>query len=133
LLSAGGGSWYWKPLQNLTPGKRVFAYVGGAGYVGVGRVTAEMLPARDAMVAVEGQLKPLIDQPALSSEMRARAVSEDPDVTEMVVPVEWLGTRALDDAVWEKGLFSSQVTVCKLRDERTIDTVQAAFGLDSVD
>ena len=46
LLNAGGGSWYWKPLRNLTPGKRVFAYVGGAGYVGIGRVTGEMIPAR---------------------------------------------------------------------------------------
>ena len=44
LLNAGGGSWYWKPLRNLTPGKRVFAYVSGAGYVGIGRVTGEMIP-----------------------------------------------------------------------------------------
>jgi hypothetical protein len=52
FLSAGGGSWYWKPLKNLTPGKRVFAHVGGAGYVGVGVVEGEMIPARDAFVGV---------------------------------------------------------------------------------
>ena len=46
FLSAGGGSRYWKPLRHLTPGNRVFAYVGGAGYVGIGRVTGEMTPAR---------------------------------------------------------------------------------------
>ena len=40
FLNAGGGSWYWKPLRNLEPGHRVFAYVSGAGYVGIGRVTA---------------------------------------------------------------------------------------------
>ena len=49
----------------------------------------------------------------------------------MVVPVKWLGTRPLAEAVWEKGLFASRVTVCKLRDERTIKTVESAFGLDS--
>ena len=49
----------------------------------------------------------------------------------MVVPVEWLGTRPLDEAVWEKGLFASQVTACRLRDERTIETVESAFGLDA--
>ena len=48
FLNAGGGSWYWKPLRNLEPGHRVFAYVSGAGYVGIGRVTGKVIPARDA-------------------------------------------------------------------------------------
>ena len=52
-------------------------------------------------------------------------------MTEKVVPVEWLATRPIDQAVWEKGLFASRVTVCKLRDEHTITTVERAFGLDS--
>ena len=47
----------------------------------------------------------------------------------MVVPVEWLATRPLDQAVWEKGLFTSRITVCKLRDEHTIKTVEQALGL----
>ena len=130
LLNAGGGSWYWKPLRNLTPGKRVFAYVAGAGYVGIGRVTDEMIAARDAKVDVEGHLKSLLDQPGLSTQWRERAASDDPDLTEMVVPVEWLGTRPLKGAVKEKGLFASQVTVCRLKDEHTIKTVESAFGLD---
>ena len=49
----------------------------------------------------------------------------------MVVPIEWLATRTLDRAVRDKGLFGSQVTVCKLRDEHVIKTVESAFGLDS--
>ena len=61
FLNAGGGSWYWKPLRNLAPAKRVFAYVSGAGYVGIGRVTGEMIPARDAKVEIAGQLQPLLD------------------------------------------------------------------------
>lgn len=36
----------------------------------------------------------------------------------------------LKGAVREKGLFASQITVCRLRDEHTIKTVEAAFGLD---
>lgn len=129
LLNAGGGSWYWKPLQNLTVGKRVFAYVGGAGYVGVGVVSGEMTPARDTEVDVDGELRPLLDQPELSDQMRERAHSDDPEVAEMVVPIEWLGVRSLDQGVWETGLFASQVTVCKLRDERTIKAVESAFNL----
>ena len=131
LLNAGGGSWYWKPLRNLTPGKRVFAYVAGAGYVGVGQVTDEMMPARDAEVEVNGQCQSLLDQPGLSAQWTERAASDDPDLTEMVVPVKWFATRPINEATWEKGLFASQLTVCKLRDEHTINTVESAFGLDS--
>ena len=78
MLNAGSGSWYWKPLRNLTPGKRVFAYVGGVGYVGIGRVTGEMIPARNARVEVNGQLEPLLDQPEFA-ENRQRAASKDPE------------------------------------------------------
>ena len=130
LLNAGGGSWYWKPLRNLKPGHRVFAYVSGAGYVGIGIVTGEIVLARDARVEVAGELQSLLDQPELTSWMRERALSDDPEQAERVVPVEWLDTRPLDEAVWEKGLFASQLTACKLRDEHTIATVEAAFGID---
>lgn len=57
--------------------------------------------------------------------------SEDPEVTEMVVLVKWLGTRPLEEAVWEKGLFANQLTACRLRDKHTITTVESAFGLRS--
>lgn len=133
LLNAGGVAWHWKPLQNLAPGKRVFAYVGGAGYVGVGRVTGPMAPARDTKVEVDGELQPLLDQPEVGTQLKLQALSDDADTSEMVVPVEWLGTRPLSEAVWEKGLFASQVTVCRLRDEHTIELVGAAFGLDDSD
>lgn len=131
FLNAGGGSRYWKPLQNLTPGKRVFAYVAGSGYFGIGLVTGEMIPARDAKVQINGQLQSLLDQPEPSEAWGEVAASDDPELTEMVVPVEWLATRSLEEAVWEKGLFASQHIICKLRDEHTIKTVESAFGLDS--
>ena len=131
FLNAGGGSWYWKPLRNLTCGKRVFAYVSGAGYVGIGLVTGEMIPAREARVEVNGKLQPLLDQPEPRAGWWEDAASEDPELTEMVVPVKWLGTRPLEEAVWEKGLFASQLTACRLRDEHTIKTVESAFGLGS--
>ena len=130
FLTAGGGSWYWKPLRNLTPGKRVFAYVGGAGYVGIGRVTGEMEPARHARIEINGGLQPLLDQPELRDDKWQRAASDDPERTEMVVPVEWVGTRPIEEAIWQKGLFASQITACKLKDENTIKTVESAFGLD---
>lgn len=130
VLTAGGGDWYSKPLRNLAPGKRVFAYVGGAGYVGVGTVLEPVMPLRDLDVAVDGKLMRLVEQPDVPEAIRTRATSEDSDETEYGVRVDWRQTRGTAGAVMEPGLFASQVTVCKLRDERTIDVLTAAFGLD---
>jgi len=67
----------------------------------------------------------------VSAAWKQGAVSEDSKVTEMVVPVEWLAARPVEEAFWEKGLFASQVTACKLRDTHTIETVESAFGLNT--
>ncbi|MXW96865.1 MAG: DUF91 domain-containing protein [Acidimicrobiaceae bacterium] len=132
LLSAGGRS----RLRNLKPGTRVFAYMPGSGYVGIGRVTGQMIPARVAEVEIDGERQPLLDQPHPDEEWAERAESTDPDVIEMVVPVEWLAPESIrepDQAFREKGLFASQLTVCKLRDEHTIKAVESAFALASQD
>ncbi len=130
FLSAGGRS----RLRNLTPGMRVFAYMSGAGYVGIGQVAGQMIPARDAAVEIDGLRQPLLDQPCPGGRIWENAESTDPDVTEMVVPVKWLRPiRTPDKAFREKGLFFSPMTVCKLRDEHTIKAVESAFGLASQD
>ena len=129
--NAVGGSWYRKPLRNLEPGHRVFAYVSGAGYVGIGRVTGKVIPPRDAEVEIEGRPQPLLDQPDVSAAWKQKAASEDPQVTEMVVSVKWLAARPVEQAFREKGLFNSRVATCKLRDTRAIQTVESAFGLNT--
>lgn len=129
VLTAGGGAWYWKPLRNLEAGHRVFAYVGGAGYVGVGIVTGEIVPARDAVVETGGRARRLLELPDLPAYLVERGQLADDEQTEYVVPVRWLHERDLENAVTAKGLFASQVTVCRLRDERTIKLVTEAFGL----
>ena len=133
LVSAGGGSWYWKPLRNLTPGKRVFAYIGGTGYVGVGQVTGAFTPGTEVTVPIDGTDVPLVDVPNLPSDIRERILAGDPEQMEYVVPVLWAATRRPGDAVSESGLFASQVTVCKLRDERTIGILESAFGLSDLE
>lgn len=133
FVGAGGGTWYTKPLRNLTPGKRVYAYVGGAGYVGVGEVTGEVLPLRDLVVDLDGNAIRVVDQPDIDPKVRERALSDDEEVVEYAVPICWLAERDLSDAIAERGLFASQVTVCKLRDERTIEVVTSALGIDSDD
>ncbi|MCY3560893.1 MAG: hypothetical protein OXH20_06940, partial [bacterium] len=102
----------------------------GAGYVGIGQVTGKVIPARDAEVEIEGRRQPLLDQPDVSEAWKQGAVSEDSQVTEMVVPVEWLAARPVEEAFRKQGLFASQLTACKLYDAHTIKTVEAAFGLN---
>jgi hypothetical protein len=103
FVGAGGGSWYWKPLRNLAAGKRVFAYVGGAGYVGVGEVVGSMVPLRDLEVDLNGEAVKVVEQPDLPQALRERALSDDDEVTEFAVPVHWRVTRPIADAVSERG------------------------------
>ena len=103
LLCAGGGSWYWKPLKNLRPGHRVFAYVGGAGYVGVGTVTGEMVAAKDAVVQIDGRFIPLPEAPDLPTWFVERMKTDDDEVTEKVVPVAWDVTRPIGEATLPRG------------------------------
>ena len=107
----------------------MFAYVPVYGYVGIGRVIGEMILARDAKAKLAGELRSLLEVPEASPKMKNEMGLTDLELATRVVPVEWLDTRSLDEAVWEKGLFASQWTACKLRDERTIATVEAAFGI----
>ena len=130
LIPARHGPRYWKPLRHLEPGHRVFAYKAGRGYAGIGLATGTMIPARDAEVEIDGRRERLLNQPDVGGAWRDQAASEDPEVTETVVPVRWLAKRPIEDAFREPGLFASQLSACKLRDERTIEAVQNAFGLN---
>jgi hypothetical protein len=59
-------------------------------------------------------------------------MSDDPDLTEYAVPVRWLEARRVDDAIRAPGLFASQLSACRLRDERTLEVLTKEFGLDAV-
>jgi len=140
FLSAGGGSHFWKPLKNLTPGDRVFVYVGKAGYVGIGVVIGEMIPARDAEVGTGDRSRALLDVLDVDAAWRDSAASEDPERSDMVVKVELLESRSVDEALpasADSGLFSSPTVVCELGDKPkhrfTVSAVEAAFGLSICD
>lgn len=130
FINAGGGKWYWETLKHVKASHRVFAHVAGAGYVGIGIVSDEMIRARDAKVEIAGELQPLLEQLEPNSPFVKGALLEDDDLTEWVVPIEWIGgPRPIENAFWKKGLFKNR-RVCKLYDEHTIATVEAEFGID---
>ena len=45
LFCGGGGPWYSRTLQLLSPGDRIWVKVPGSGFVGVGRGTGRVQPA----------------------------------------------------------------------------------------
>lgn len=111
FICGGGGTWYSKSLKMLAPGDRVWVNIPQQGYVGVGRVTGLATAAADFTVKQNG-----IDVPVIHAAQHGTYHSEhinDPDLSEYFVPVEWLHTVPVEQAIKEVGLFGNQNTVCR--------------------
>ena len=111
FLCAGGGSWYSNTLNLLSPGDHVWVKVPGSGFVGVGEVTGLREPISAFHIATEEG-----DQPAtevLQGGNYHRQYADDPERMEYFVPIRWLHSVPLEQAVNEIGMFGNQNTVCK--------------------
>ena len=130
FVSAGGGEIWRKPLERLFPGARVFLYKPYPikGFVGVGTVKEAVRPVTEFEVEIDGQQVPILEAPFNDPEKLGRH-ADDPTLCEHLVRVEWLKTRPVNDAIWQTGLFTNQVPVCKLRDRDTIDFLEQAFEI----
>lgn len=130
FISAGGGDWYTRTLGMLSLGDRVWVKVPGAGFVGVAEVEGEAQSVKDFVVQTKDG-----DRPFLTQELHASYLQEyrdDPEMAEMVVPVKWLRTVSLKEAVNEVGLFGNQNTVCRPRAQRwrtTVGILKKRFGI----
>jgi hypothetical protein len=129
FISAGGGPWYSRTLGLLKPGDRVWVKAPDYGFVGVALVTGTSEPARDFKVRNEaGELVPVL-QAVAPGTFHSQFV-DDPAKSEWFVPVKWLETRSLADAVYEIGLFGNQNTVCRPTTPRwrhTVETLKQRF------
>jgi hypothetical protein len=128
FVSAGGGRWYSHTLQLLTLGARIFVCVPRTGYVGVGVVKENAVPVRDFKVLDEGIEKSILDMPLKAPNVGQFA--DDPDKSEYMVRVEWVKTVQIEQAFWEKGMFASGNSACKLRNSFTIERLSELFELD---
>ncbi|WP_197086062.1 nuclease [Pseudorhodobacter antarcticus] len=124
FISAGGGEFYTKRLQQLSVGDEVFVYDKGNGYIGYGCVSSEAQPA-SVFMTPDGLL---FDQPL--AEPRFKRVGQPEDHAEHVVGIEWRKTVESAHAKRFKGAFANQNIVCKLRDEATVDFLIAEFGVE---
>lgn len=122
FISGGGGTWYSKTLELLSPGDRVWVNVPRLGYVGVGRVTGRSQPAATFTVETPDGQVPVLEAATRGTYMRESI--NDPERCEYFVPVRWLQTVPLERAVKEVGLFGNQNTVCKPTTPKWRSTVE---------
>lgn len=130
FISAGGGKFYSQTIRSLPEGARVWVNIPGTGYVAVGVTLAPAARLEKSQVRINGEWQPLSEQ-ALATEFDVVGAAEcADDDAEWVVPVEWIDARPQSDAYWEKGMFASQHTACKLRQEFTLGRLTDHFNLD---
>jgi hypothetical protein len=127
FVAAGQSRWASSRLEQLSPGKRIFACVSGVGYVGVGVVTGNVVPVKEFQVLENGQTKSLLSLPLTAPHMDANV--DDPELCEYVVPVRWVITRPTGQAFWRTGMFANQNPACRLRDTGTLELLAEHFGV----
>lgn len=128
FVSGGGGKMWSQDMRSLPKDARIWVNVPPMRYVAVGRVLAPAARFEDAQVRVAGNWTPLAAQ-SLQGSYPGDPATED-DNAEWVVPVEWIDARPLDAGFWEKGMFASQHSACKLRQEFTLARLAEHFDLD---
>lgn len=117
FISAGGGRWYSRTLRALSAGDRVWAHIPKRGYVGVGLVTAPVVPVQETELLTLDLEAPAMDRDA-----------DDPERCEYVVRVRWLVAWERADAFWIPGLYANENSVTRLRDSWTLERLCEVFG-----
>lgn len=103
----------------------------GVGYLGVGVVRGEPVPAAEFEVQTPGGPRRYIEVGQVAEAMRAAAA--DPERTEYFVPVEWIETVTESQAVRETGLFGNQNSAAKPKSPDwpvTVERLKQAFGIE---
>lgn len=122
FISAGGGAWYSNTLNLLNIGDRVWVKAPGYGFVGVGEVTGRPQRATEFRIQTPSGEHPALE--VLTEASYHREFADDPERMEYFVPVRWLHTVPLEQAVNEIGLFGNQNTVCKPTTPKWRSTVE---------
>ena len=127
-IAAGGGAWYSKTLDTLEVGGRIWVNVPGQGYVGVGIVLDKAKPITEFRLADSSGKKVLITE--LLKDIPS---PEKPnDLLEYYVPVKWIKTVPLNQAVKELGFFGNQNSAARPRAQKwnhTIERLKQRWGI----
>jgi len=127
FISAGGGEWYTKPLRYLKPGSRVWVNIPGHGYAGVGMVNGEVRHVSDFKVNGQSFLSL---QP--NGKYFVPATGNVAESSEYVVPVDWIHTVPVSEAVKERGFYGNQWTVTlspQPKWQHTVERLKSRWGI----
>lgn len=128
FISGGGGAWYSRTLLSLKPNDRIWVKVPGIGFVGVARVTGPRQPAKEFKVKTPKGKRPVLKVAKRGHYLKERL--NDSERCEYFVPVRWLQTVPLNEAVHEIGMFGNQNTVCQPTTptwQTTVDRLKVKF------
>ena len=128
FISAGQGVWYSRTLNLLKPGDRVWVRIPKVGFVGVGVVECEAVPATDFEVDENGKAISILEIKT-SANYASHAGTED---QEYFVKINWAKTVSRQDAHDELGFFGNQNSVCKptvTRWRNTVDRLKEKFQI----
>ena len=128
FVSAGGGAWYTGTTKKLNVGDRIWVNIPHQGYVGVGVIEEEAVPARQAVFRYNNEKKYFHELRLHGTYNRELAAEKE----EYVVKVKWIKTIAQKKAVSEYGFFGNQNTVCRPKTEKwdfTINRLKKLWDL----
>lgn len=132
FICGGGGAWYSNTLEMLEPDARVWVNIPGTGYVGVGRISSNRVPAEEFMVRREdGEMVPIVSLPLKIA--ASTKFTEKPESAEYLVGVRWDKAVSAAHAIKERGFFGNQNTVARPKAKKWVHTVERLkqrFGID---
>lgn len=129
FISAGGGIWYSRTLNLLKPNDRIWVRIPKDGYVGVGVVESEVIPASEFEVEEGGKHVSILDATTSAHYGSSKVNTED---QEYFVKVKWINTHSREQAYDELGFFGNQNSVCKptaARWRSTVEHLKDKFGV----
>lgn len=126
FIGAGQGEWFSSALERLAKGDEILTYMKGKGYVGYGVVTQEAVMIKDFLVEEEGKRLLDVDLEAPHADEN----SDDPELSEYVVGVDWIKTFPREEAKTFKGIFANPHITCKLRDQATVEFLEREFDIN---
>lgn len=131
-ISAGGKLWYSQTLLHLEPERRIWVYSPGNGYIGVGIVAGPRQTAREFLVTQkDGTQLLLASLDTVDPEVMAGI--DEPGKENYVVPVRWIKTIPISQAIKETGFFSNQNSACMPKTDKWVHTVERLkkrFGVE---
>ncbi len=127
FLAAGFGRQYSSQLDRLEVGSLAATYLNRNGYVGVARVIAKPVPARDFRYRGRPLRPRMLKGPKLLHD------AQDDDECEYLVAVKWIKHLPQEDARFRSkaGLFTTQLIVASLAGQpKTLEFLQQQFKVN---